>query len=113
VVAPELSLVGRRREFRVAGVNIAGRRRRPSGEAAPLPRELRTAGHLWLISGLAMIVIWFMLFAAPSTTEWWTIQDHKVLHWIVERRSDALTNVAKAFNLLTTDVLVRILRVGT
>jgi len=112
-VAPELSLVGRRREFKVAGINIAGRRRRPSGEAAPLPRELRTAGQLWLISGLGMIVVWFVLFAAPSTTEWWTIQDHKVLEWLVERRTDTLTNLAKAFNVLTSDVLIRILRVGT
>lgn len=112
-VAPELSLVGRRREFKVAGINIAGRRRRPSGEAAPLPRELRTAGHLWLIAGLGMIGVWFVLFAAPSTTEWWTVQDHKVLEWLVERRTDTLTNLAKAFNVLTADLFVRILRVGT
>jgi membrane-associated phospholipid phosphatase len=108
-----LDLVGRRREFKVAGVKIAGRRRRPSGEAAPLPRDLRTAGHLWLLSGLAMIAVWFSLFAIPSSTEWWTIQDHKVLTWFVDMRTDALTSVAKALNALTTDWFIRLLRVAT
>ena len=112
-VARELDLVGRRREFKIAGVRVAGRRRRPSGGAAPLPRELRTAGHLWLLSGIGMIIVWFTLFAVPSSTEWWTVQDLKVLTWFVDARTDAWTAVAKAFNLLTSGVLVRVLRIGT
>jgi membrane-associated phospholipid phosphatase len=108
-----LDLVGRRREFSVAGVKIAGRRRRPSGEAAPLPRDLRTAGQLWLLSGLAMIVIWFSLFAIPSTTNWWTRQDLKVLEWFVDRRTDTLTALAKGFNALTAEWFIRSLRIGT
>lgn len=112
-VARELDLVGQRREFKVAGVRIAGRRRRPSGEAAPLPRELRMAGQLWLLSGLAMVVIWFWLFAVPSSPEWWTRQDLKVMNWFVERRTDTLTSVANGFDALTSGLFIRILRVGT
>lgn len=112
-VARELDLVGHRREFKIAGVTVAGRRRRPSGEAAPLPRDLRTAGHLWLLSGIAMVVVWLTLFAVPSSTEWWSIQDHKVLGWFVDARTDTWTAIAKAFNALTSDLFVRVLRLAT
>lgn len=112
-LVPELDLVGRRRHFKIAGVTIAGRRRRPSGEAAPLPRQLRVAGRIWLLSGLAMIVIWITLLAAPSTADWWTRVDHKILDWFVERRSDTLTSVAKGFNALSGELLIRVLRLGT
>ncbi|MDJ0925733.1 MAG: hypothetical protein QNJ77_14350, partial [Acidimicrobiia bacterium] len=112
-VARELDLVGRRRAFKIAGVTVAGRRRRPSGEAAPLPRELRAAGHLWLISAIGIFVIWFLLFMAPSTTNWWTIQDQKVLDWMVDRRTDALTAIAKGLNFLTSEWFIRVLRIAT
>jgi hypothetical protein len=112
-VARELDLVGRRREFRVAGIRIAGRRRRPSGEVAPLPRDLRMTGHFWLWMGLAMVVVWLLLFAAPSTKDWWTIQDHRVLRWLVDIRNDTLTAIAKALNALTSEWFVRVLRIGT
>ncbi|MCP4308002.1 MAG: phosphatase PAP2 family protein [bacterium] len=112
-VARELDLVGGRREFRIAGVTIAGRRRRPSGEAAPLPRNLHRAGQLWLLSGLMMVVIWISLFLIPTSTEWWSVQDHKLLTRLVDIRTDALTTVAKAFNSLTSELFIRVLRVVT
>ena len=112
-VARELDLVGKRREFKVAGVKVAGRRRRPSGGVAPLPRDLRTAGRLWLLSGLAMVVIWFSLFVVPSSKDWWTVQDYKVIDWLVDRRTDTLTTIAKGLNFLTTAWFVRLLRLAT
>ena len=112
-VARELDLVGGRRAFRVAGITVAGRRRRPSGEAAPLPRELKAAGQLWLLLGVAVFVVWFSLFVVPSSTDWWTRQDQKVLDWLVDRRTDALTSMAKAFNALTSEWFLRVLRIGT
>ena len=48
---PELA---ERREVRIVGVRVAGRRRRPSGEKPPLQRDLHTAGRLWLLGGIAM-----------------------------------------------------------
>ncbi len=112
-VARELDLVGRRREFKIAGIRVAGRRRRPSGEAAPLPRQLRAAGHLWLLSGLAVFAVWFSLFIVPTSTDWWTRQDLKVLEWFVERRTEAWTTIAKALNALTSEWFLRVLRIGT
>jgi hypothetical protein len=112
-VARELDLVGRRREFRIAGIRVAGRRRRPSGEAAPLPRQLRAAGQLWLLSGLAVFAVWFSLFIVPSSTDWWTRQDLKVLEWFVERRTTTWTSIAEAFNALTSEWFLRVLRIGT
>ena len=112
-VARELDLVGGRREFKIAGIKVAGRRRRPSGEAAPLPRQLRAAGHLWLLSGLAVFAVWFSLFIVPSSTDWWTRQDLKVLEWFVDRRTEAWTTIAEAFNALTSEWFLRVLRIGT
>lgn len=112
-VARELDLVGGRRAFKIAGVTVAGRRRRPSGEAAPLPRELKAAGQLWLLLGLAVFAVWFSLFVVPSSTDWWTRQDLKVLNWFVDRRTDTLTSIAKAFDALTSEWFVRVLRIST
>ena len=112
-VARELDLVGRRRAFKIAGISIAGRRRRPSGEAAPLPRELKAAGQLWLLLGVSVFAVWFSLFVVPSSTDWWTRQDMKVLDWFVDRRTPTLTTIADACNALTSEWFVRILRFAT
>ena len=90
---PELS---QRRELRIVGIRVAGRRRRPSGEKAPLQRELRTAGKLWLLGGVAMVAIWISLFAFPETTDWWTDRDYWVLEQFVDIRNSTLTSIADA-----------------
>ena len=112
-VARELDLVGHRREFRVAGVRVAGRRRRPTGEKAPLPRELRAAGRIWLIAGLIMVAIWFSLFAVPATTNWWTRVDTDILRWFVDLRTNAMTSIARGIDVLGSEWFVRSLRIGT
>ena len=108
----ELDLVGGRREFKIAGVTVAGRRRRPSGEAAPLPRDLSGMGQLWMFFGVVILLIWVWLFAVPASTEFWTIQDQKLQEWLVDRRTDFRTGVAETFNILTSGVFLRIVRVG-
>ncbi len=112
-IEPGLVELGERREVRIAGLRFAGRRRRPSGEKAPLPRELRRSGWLWLVGGLAMIAIWISLFAFPETTEWWTARDTTILEWFVDRRSDVLTSVADVVAVLGSSWFVRVLRIGT
>lgn len=107
---PEL---GVRREVRIAGIRVAGRRRRPSGEKAPLQRELRTAGRLWLLGGIAMVALWITLFAFPETTDWWTDRDNSVLRWFVDLRNSTLTSIADAVALLGSTWFLRILRIGT
>lgn len=95
-----LGQVGHRRQVRLGGIQIAGRRRRPSGEKSPLPRELKRSGQFWLLAGLALLVLWITLFAFPATTEWWARVDHRVLNWFVDIRNDTMTAIAKILQLL-------------
>jgi tRNA A-37 threonylcarbamoyl transferase component Bud32/membrane-associated phospholipid phosphatase len=95
-----LGQVGHRRQLRLGGIQIAGRRRRPSGEKSPLPRELKRSGRFWLLAGLALLVLWTTLFAFPATTEWWARVDHRVLNWFVDIRNDTMTAITKTLQLL-------------
>ncbi|MDJ0952369.1 MAG: phosphatase PAP2 family protein [Acidimicrobiia bacterium] len=112
-IARELPTIGERRELRLAGIRVAGRRRRPSGERAAIERDLRRSGRFWLIEGASMILIWILLFAFPASAEWWTRQDTELLRRIVEIRSDALTSIADAAALLGSEWVLRVLRIGT
>lgn len=107
---PELAA---QRDFRIVGVRVAGRRRRPSGEKAPLQRELRTAGKLWLLGGIAMVAIWISLFAFPETANWWTDRDNSILERFVDIRNSTLTSIADAVALLGSSWFLRVLRIGT
>lgn len=111
-ITRELDLVGGRREFKIAGVTIAGRRRRPSGAPAPMPRDLTGAAQLWLLFGVLSLFIWIWLFAVPASTQWWTVQDYKLIDRLVAMRTDTWTAVAKALNALTSEWFVRVLRLG-
>ena len=112
-IARGLSTVGVRREVRIAGIRVAGRRRRPSGEKAPLQRELRIVGRLWLLVGIVTIGLWISLFAFPATTEWWTRQDISILQRFVDIRSGTLTSIADAVAVLGSPWFLRVLRIGT
>lgn len=112
-IEPGLLGLSERREVSIAGVRFAGRRRRPSGEKAPLQRELRTSGRIWLLSGLAMIALWVSLFSFPETANWWTARDISILEWFVDLRNDTLTSIADAVALLGSSWFVRVLRIGT
>ena len=107
---PEL---GERREVRIVGVRVAGRRRRPSGETPPLHRELRTAGRLWLLGGVAMFALWVSLFAIPESANWWTDRDNSVLEQFVDIRNSTLTSIADAIAVIGSSWFLRILRIAT
>lgn len=112
-IRPGLVGLSERREVEIAGLHLSGRRRRPSGEKAPLPRELGTSGKVWLVGGVAMISLWVSLFAFPESTQWWTARDSTVQGWFISRRDDALTTAADAIALLGSPWTTRILRLGT
>jgi tRNA A-37 threonylcarbamoyl transferase component Bud32 len=112
-IAPELPGMSLRREVRVAGIRVAGRRRRPSGERAALSRELRASGKLWLGAGILTILLWVSLFAFPATAEWWTRQDTALLNRIVDIRTSALTSIADGVAVLGSDSFLRVLRIAT
>jgi tRNA A-37 threonylcarbamoyl transferase component Bud32/membrane-associated phospholipid phosphatase len=111
--ATDLGQIGHRRQLRLGGVQIAGRRRRPSGEKAPLPRGLKRSGRFWLLAGFAVLVLWTTLFAFPATTDWWARFDHRILDWFVEIRNDTLTSVMKGLRILGSLWFIRPLRWGT
>jgi len=110
--ARELGHVDERRVYSIAGIKVTGRRRRPSGERPPLPRELQASGKFWLISGIVVLITWVTLFAWPATTRWWTVQDLAVLNWLVDIRNDVLTDISKALHVLGSMWLIRPLRWG-
>jgi hypothetical protein len=107
---PELA---ERREVRIVGVRVAGRRRRPSGEKPPLQRDLNTAGWLWLVGGVAMVALWITLFAFPGTADWWTDRDNSILGWFVDIRTSSLTSLADAVTVFGSSWFLRVLRIGT
>ena len=112
-VAVDLGEIGHRRQVRLGGIEISGRRRRPSGERAPLPRDLKRSGRFWLIAGLSLAILWITLFAFPATTDWWARFDHRILNWFVELRNDTLTSVMKVFHALGSLWFIRPLRWAT
>ena len=112
-IASSLPGIAVRREVRIGGVRVAGRRRRPSGEKPPLQRQLHTVGKFWLLSGIAMVALWISLFAVPSTTEWWTARDNSILNWFVDIRTSGRTSFADVTAILGSSWLNRVLRIGT
>ena len=111
-VEPGLGDIGERREVRVAGVRVSGRRRRPSGERAPLPRELKASGWFWLAIGVFLLALWVSIFAWTETTNWWTDRDLAVLQWLVDLRTSARTRVMEALHALGSEWFNRPLRWG-
>jgi tRNA A-37 threonylcarbamoyl transferase component Bud32/membrane-associated phospholipid phosphatase len=108
-----LGKVGDRRTLRVAGIEIAGRRRRPTGEKPPLPRSLHRSGWLWVWLGLGLAILWTSLFAFPATTNWWTGVDMRILDRFVDIRTDALDSVMKSVQYLGSLWVIRPLRWAT
>ena len=109
----DLGQIGERRVVKIGGVRFAGRRRRPSGEKEPLPREFRGTGTFWAVVALSGLVIWILLFALAGSPDWWTRQDLKLLERLQDVRTDAATALFKGFNFLTTEPAIRVVRWGT
>lgn len=103
---------------RGAGRGGLQRRRRPSGEPAPLPKEpLAGMGWLWVAS-LVVVLGFMVLVIAPADTflsrgDWWNQFDAAITDWFVSLRSDALTDIALALDALRTDWFLTALRWGT
>jgi tRNA A-37 threonylcarbamoyl transferase component Bud32 len=104
--------LGERRELRVGGVHLVGRRRRPSGEAAPLPHELRRSGQVAAVATVAVLVLWVTIFVFPDTSTWWDARDATILERLAEQRADVTTTLARAADDLGSAWFWRPLRVG-
>jgi tRNA A-37 threonylcarbamoyl transferase component Bud32/membrane-associated phospholipid phosphatase len=88
------------------------RRRRPSGEAPPLPRHLETTGIGWLLAAVALVALSVVTFTASrhAAAVVVTAADGAVVHWLAGLRSpwltQALEGVALAAGWMGTKILV-------
>jgi tRNA A-37 threonylcarbamoyl transferase component Bud32/membrane-associated phospholipid phosphatase len=105
-----LPSVGEQRQLSIAGIKLAGRRRRPSGEKPPLPREFGRAGRFWILVAIATTVLWLTIFLFPRTADWWLARDLTVLNWFVRIRNDNLTRVMLALQTLGSAWFIRPIR---
>ena len=96
----------------------SARRRRPSGEPAPLPKEpLAGLGWLWALS-LVVVMALFALLLSPTNFflgrgGWWNRFDAPITDWFVSIRSGALTPVAELLDGLRNDWTLAVLRWAT
>jgi tRNA A-37 threonylcarbamoyl transferase component Bud32/membrane-associated phospholipid phosphatase len=91
----------------------AGRRRRPSGEAPPLPRALRTSGRLLLAGVGAIVLLIVLLVLIPELGSILTRADLAVVRTIVEFRNDALNSFFLRLDALGSDWCISALRWAT
>jgi tRNA A-37 threonylcarbamoyl transferase component Bud32/membrane-associated phospholipid phosphatase len=91
----------------------AARRRRPSGEAPPLPRALRTSGRL-LLAGLGGIVLLIVLLVIiPDLGTLLTRADLTVVKTIAKMRTETLNSFFLGLDALGSDWAISFLRWGT
>ncbi|HEU4481296.1 MAG TPA: phosphatase PAP2 family protein, partial [Actinomycetota bacterium] len=91
---------------------VAKRRRRPSGEPPPLPRNLRSTGKYWLgLSGVVLIG-WMVTLASDPIKEALTRADIEVLQALGSMRNGFFTSLAKAFHALGSEWTIALLRWG-
>jgi tRNA A-37 threonylcarbamoyl transferase component Bud32 len=87
----------------------AGRRRRPSGEAPPLPRALNRSGRLWLAAAGAVLLLWAGILSNQRTALGVLEVDHAVVSWVAGLRTPMLTDVMQTLHALSSRWTVRVL----
>ncbi len=87
-------------------------RRRPSGEAPPLPHELGRSGKFFLLMVLyfTLVLAGFLIF--PTLEGVFERLDHNRQIWITDLRTPGLTRVMLVVNGLTSSWTIRVLRWG-
>jgi membrane-associated phospholipid phosphatase/tRNA A-37 threonylcarbamoyl transferase component Bud32 len=99
--ATHASAVGQTRRPAPPSIHRVRRRRRPSGEAPPLPRHLATSGKWWLFLSGGVLVTWAVVVVTDSVA-YVDLVDTRVLQAIAELRREWLTPVAEAAGVLAT-----------
>jgi tRNA A-37 threonylcarbamoyl transferase component Bud32/membrane-associated phospholipid phosphatase len=90
-------------------VSPGRRRRRPSGEAPPLPRALHTSGRWWLAATGVVMVLWIVVLSNVRSRLVVLDADTAVIQWLAELRTSVLTNVMLAIHALGSRWTVRAL----
>jgi tRNA A-37 threonylcarbamoyl transferase component Bud32/membrane-associated phospholipid phosphatase len=89
------------------------RRRRPSGEPPPLPREINRAAYAWLAAFGFFVVIWLSIFLSDGPARVITEWDLAVMDPLVEDRAEWLSSASRIVNGFATHWLTPILAWST
>src|SRR5660397_20215 len=84
------------------------RRRRPSGEPPPLPRQLNTSGRYWLALALAIVAFSVVAKVSTSVRLAGAVVDHRLLDWVLQLRTPALTRVTHGVGWLATPLALQL-----
>ena len=91
-------------------VSVIRRRRRPSGEAPPLPRDLRRSGRYWFWMAVATVIFWLLVLVTNGViTSPFERLDTGILRTIERWRTPWLTSLMRGLHALGSDWTVRIL----
>ena len=80
------------------GVRRAGRRRRPTGQAPPLPRSIQPTGVWWALAALALVILARVVFgfARDSLGVAVTVWDDAMVRWLAGLRFPGVTGLMEA-----------------
>ncbi len=88
-----------------------GRRRRPTGEAPPLPRHQRLKALRWtVVAAVAVIVSLVVFWYAESG--WIVATDEAISRGVAGQRSDVVVQVARGLDWLSDEWVLRVPRWG-
>src|SRR5829696_44242 len=93
---------------RATRISRSGRRRRPSGEAPPLPRPL-TTGTYWLAATGVVLLLWLLALANSATNNYILSFDLTLLEWVSQLRTLVLTDVMRGVHALGSLWTIRVL----
>ena len=93
---------------RATRISRSGRRRRPSGEAPPLPRPL-TTGTYWLAATGVVLLLWLLALANSATNNYILSLDLTLLEWVSQLRTLVLTDVMRGLHALGSLWTIRVL----
>jgi membrane-associated phospholipid phosphatase/tRNA A-37 threonylcarbamoyl transferase component Bud32 len=93
---------------RATRISRSGRRRRPSGEAPPLPRPL-TTGTYWLAATGVVLLLWLLALANSATNNYILSFDLTLLDWVSQARTLVLTDVMRGVHALGSLWTIRVL----
>ena len=88
---------------------VSRARRRPSGEAPPLPRTLNRSGRLWLAAAGAVLLLWVGILSNERTALAVLEVDHQVVSWVAGMRTPLLTDLMQVLHPLGSRWTLRIL----
>jgi tRNA A-37 threonylcarbamoyl transferase component Bud32/membrane-associated phospholipid phosphatase len=85
------------------------RRRRPSGEAPPLPRTINLTARFWLAATAVALALWAFAMTSTGVDVAILRVDQAVTDQVVGLRAQPLTDVMQALHALGSQITIRIL----